>query len=130
MIERNKSEFPDINDTDRVFECDGDLVKVRIVRRDVHRDGLITNPQAITLFITGAACDGMGRAIKSASGHYYICSRGHTITLENMNSIDFSEKVMVMVKECCELTINQKYKIEQMNALINNWGSRVESFTG
>jgi len=130
MIEKNRDEFPDINHTDRVFDCDGVLIKVRIVRQNIHRDNLITNPQAIALLITGSACDGQGKAIKRADGNYYICSKNHTITLETMNDINFTEKVSAMIEECCKMTVHQKYKIEGMDRLVNHWGSLVQNFTG
>jgi len=130
MIERNRADFPGINHTDRIFDCDGVLIKVRMIRQDIHRGGLITNPQAITLHVTGSACDGKGKAIKRADGNYYICSKGHTITLENMVNINFAEKVTAMIEECCNMTVQQKYKIEEMNALVNQWGSPAEKFTG
>lgn len=130
MIEKNRDEFPDINHTDRVFDCDGILVKVRIVRQNIHRDNLITSPQAIALLITGSACDKQGKAIKRADGNYYICSKSHTITLETMSDINFTDKVTEMIEECCKMTVQQKHKIEKMDALVNYWGSPAQNFTG
>lgn len=129
MIEKNRDEFPGINQTDRVFEHNGSLVKVRMIRNDIHRDGLISSPQAISLLITGAVCDGQGAAIKKANGHYYICSVNHTITLEEMKDIDLTDTVTKIIEECCILTIKQKNRIEEMDALVNYWGSPAQNFT-
>jgi len=130
MIEKNRAEFPNINYTDRVFEHDGSLVKVRMIRQDVHRGGLISNPQAISLLITGSVCDGQGMAIKKANGTCYICSVNHTVTLEQMADINLTDLVTKIIEECCVMTIKQKNRIEKMDALVNYWGSPAENFTG
>ncbi len=130
MIEKNRDEFPDINHTDRIFDHDGTLIKVRIRRQDVHRDNLITSPQAIALLITGSSCDNQGKAIKRADGNYYICSKSHTITLETMSDINLTNKVTEMIEECCKMTVQQKHKIEELDALVNYWGSLAQNFTG
>ena len=126
MIEKNRTDFPDINHTDRVFDYEGTLVKVRMIRQDVHRDGLITSPQAITLHITGAACDGQGKAIARADGNFYICSKAHTISLEGVSDLDLSETVLTMIEQCCKLTVEQKLQIEKMDALAKTAEKHIE----
>jgi len=128
-MKKNRHNFPNIDDTDRVFEYEGTLVKVRIIRKNVHHDGLSTNAHSIALNITGSVCDKDGKAISRAEGYHYICSKSHTITLENILDVDFKDQINTYVAECVELTVKQNLKIEEMDSLVNRWKSPAKFFS-
>ena len=78
----NEINLKGLNPTDRVFECDECLVKIRLEKKEIVQNGKIFGPEAISLKFTASVCDKNGKAIPRARDRYCILPK--TVTLPVM----------------------------------------------
>lgn len=122
MRELPKNNYPGINATDRIFDFDGTLMKVRMITEYVSGEGKITNPRAVCLKISGSICDSKGKAIKRADGNYYISARSETILLIDAPAIlDIDETVKGLIQKCCDDLQAQSKKLDDLTRIQSAW---------
>jgi len=129
MKEIPRTNYPGINATDRIFDCAGTLMKVRIICVYVIGEGKITNPRAVTLKISGSICDAAGKAIKRADGSYYISARSETVSLIDAPEIpDIDATVRSLINRCCDELALQSKKLDDLTRIQSAWESGQDKF--
>jgi len=67
------------NPSDKVFKCEGLLVKVRLLKKEIAQKNKLVGPSSLAFHLTASVCDQKGKAIPRADGKF--CIYPHTITI-------------------------------------------------
>lgn len=111
------------NLTDKVFRCDGHLVKVRLVKKEITPSNKILGPTALALHLSASICNKRGKAIPRDDGRY--CVLPHTVTLPVISRDPEQKGLQTELDEILEPLIQQAVNwhknLKSLDEMISAW---------
>lgn len=111
------------NPTDKVFKCDGYLVKVRLLKKEIVPANKILGPTALSLHLSASICNRRGKAIPRDGGRY--CVLPHTITLPVISPDPerrgLKNELENILKPLILQTVNWHKNLKVLDEVISGW---------
>ena len=111
---QSSNRFNDLSETDKIYEIEDHIVKIRILDKSKDLDPIVFE-------ISASICDENGKALQRGDGYYIRPSERHTLNLAN--DIDIQKEMDIKIKNCINETIVWYEKLTMAENFYTSWKS-------